>query len=249
MEQAPNVFIIFFAETTITFGWNIPGDTPNALKILRASPNPIVFGEFTPNDPGFFSSEFQNTGLQPGTLYTYQVCCEYSDQTLCGTVSQRTSGTPPPPPPPNPTITITGAQAFPARLVMQMNGKYIAQENGINLTWQSSVEVFSNISWTVTAGGVTTGVNVGGEQTPALSGTLTINPPDKRVLGLLCEVRISALPVNATQSIFSQSFAVQDPANTHSVRDFLSQSGIDPSKGIRNLLQTLPVSFRGMMQI
>ena len=250
MEQAPNVFVLAFAETTITIGWNIPGDTPNALKILRVSPNPVVFGEFTQNDAGFFSSEFQDTGLQPGTLFTYQVCCEYSDQTLCGTVAQRTSGSPPPPPPPaTPTITITEAQAFPALLVKEGN-KRRPKDNGISISWAASTPV-TGINVEMVSGNQQLGVNLGGDGANGTSGSIFVNPPKP---GLTYEVTIKGqlpgVPSQLTLTFTaSSSVQVVDPDNFHSLRAFLSASGIDPSKGIRNLLISIPVSFRSIMGI
>jgi hypothetical protein len=244
MEQAPNVFVITFAETTITFGWNIPGDTPNALKILRVSPNPVVFGEFTQNDAGFFSSQFQDTGLQPGTLFTYQVCCEYSDQILCGTVAQRTSGSPTPA---APTITITKAQAFPALLVKEGN-KWRPKSNGISISWAASTPIIG-INVEMISGIQQHGINVGGDGANGTSGSIFVNPPKP---GLTYEVTIKGqLPEVPPILTFTDSSSVQvvDPDNFHSLRAFLSDSGIDPSQGIRNLLITFPVSFRSMMGI
>ena len=149
-----------------------------------------------------------------------------------------------PPPPPNPTITITGAQAFPARLVSQGQGRALLRSNQINLTWESSVTVIG-IDVEITSGGVTKGLNIGGDGANGLSGTVTSFPPN---FGSLCEVKIrGVLAGGISFTPFSQSTSIQDPANTHSVRTFFSQSGIDPSKGIRSFMPT--TSFRSMMEI
>jgi hypothetical protein len=234
-----------------------PGDVlPTLVRVNEFDANGNLLHTTGDASPLGFTGLFTN--LQPNTTFFYQVCtgeAETGTADGCGPFNEFSAKTLPaqsPPPIVVPSITITGAQAFPALLVKQSNGKYIAQDNSIKLAWQSSVEIFSNISWKVTAGDEGGGVNVGGTQTPVLSGSLTVAPVTK-IIGLLCEVQISGLPVGASdpasQSIFSPQFSLHDPANTHSFRVFLSQGGIDPSKGIRGLLRSLPSSFRDMMQI
>jgi hypothetical protein len=230
MEQAPNAFVVVFADTSITVGWNIPGDTPDAIKVLRQSPNPVTFFEATPNDAQFFSSEYQDSGLQPGTLYTYQACCVYNatNQTLCGTVSQRTSGIAPPPP--HPIITIAAVRASPRALAFA-GGAWTVQPNGVNLAWQSSAPVEGlNVQWIPASGGPTGGINQGGAGFPAGSGSTLIELPTKGV-PYNVSVRGQLGPNNWTD--WSQDAQVIDPPNYHSLRDFLTASRVNGSNGIR----------------
>jgi hypothetical protein len=220
-----------------------------SVRISRDSPDPKLIGEFTPNDAGFFASSFQDIGLEPGTLYTYSVCCEYSDHILCGSVTQRTSGSPPPP---NATLTITSLQSVPAHLVKPQGlNHYTTQANSIIVTWSSNVPVDHINNWTVSGGGATRGVNIGGAPEAATSGTLTVEPPDAG-LGAECSVEISAIIMNSNTVITATS-SVLDIANTRSVRTFLSLSGVDPSEGIKNLLgvtrPAIPISLKAVMQI
>jgi hypothetical protein len=188
-----------------------------------------------------FVAVFHN--LQPATTFFYQVCTGDAETIAvgCGPWNASSMQTLPV------TITITGAQAFPARLVRQGEGRALLKSNEIDLTWEASIEV-SGVDVEITSGGVTKGINIGGNEAAGLSGAVTAVPPN---LGSLCEVRIRGqLPgggVNVNFTPFSESVSIQDPANTHSVRTFFAQSGIDPSNGIRKFMPT--TSFRSMMEI
>jgi hypothetical protein len=146
-------------------------------------------------------------------------------------------------PPTPPTIEITEAKASTA-LLIERNGKWAPQPNGINISWQST-KTITGIDIEMFSGAITRNVTDTGPSFPAGSGKNFISVP---IAGLVYNVKVRGHIASASTP-YSQTIKVDDPENLHSLRAFLVTSGIDPTKGIRKLLSILPISFRNAMGI